>query len=62
MIGVIGLGLALQSWVALVILVIAGACYFAYRIRNEEVFLAAEMGYSYVNYMKRTKRLVPFVF
>jgi protein-S-isoprenylcysteine O-methyltransferase Ste14 len=62
MIGVIGLGLALQSWVALVILVIAGASYFAYRIRNEEVFLSAEMGDSYVNYMKRTKRLVPFVF
>ncbi len=62
MVGVIGLGLALQSWVALLVLVITGASYFAYRIRNEEAFLAAEMGSNYTNYINRTRRLVPFVF
>lgn len=62
MVGVIGLGLALQSWVALLVLVITGGSYFAYRIRNEESFLVAEMGDNYADYIKRTKRLVPFVF
>ncbi len=60
--GAIGLGLALQSWVALLVLVTAAAGYFAYRIRNEEAFLVAEIGDSYANYMTRTKRLIPFVF
>lgn len=62
MLGAIGLGLALQSWVALLVLVIFAGSYFAYRIGNEEAFLVAEMGNNYVNYMKRTKRLIPFVF
>jgi len=53
--------LALQSWVSLVaILVVAGGL-LAYRIRNEEEFLAAELGDTYVNYIKRTKRFLPFV-
>src|SRR5262249_14674028 len=61
LVGAIGLGLALQSWVALLVLVIAAASYFAYRIRNEEAFLVAEMGDTYANYMTRTKRLIPFI-
>jgi protein-S-isoprenylcysteine O-methyltransferase Ste14 len=62
LVGSIGLGLALQSWVALLVLVITGVGYFAYRMRNEEAFLIAEMGDNYANYMTRTKRLIPFVF
>lgn len=61
-VGAIGLGLALQSWVALLFLVITAAGYFAYRIRNEEAFLLAELGEDYANYTTRTKRLIPFVF
>jgi len=61
-VGTTGLGLALQSWVALLVLVLAAAGFFAYRIRNEEGFLVAEIGDSYANYMTRTKRLIPFVF
>jgi protein-S-isoprenylcysteine O-methyltransferase Ste14 len=62
LVGAIGLGLALQSWVALLVLAIAAASYFAYRIRNEEGFLIAEMGADYASYMTRTKRFLPFVF
>jgi protein-S-isoprenylcysteine O-methyltransferase Ste14 len=60
-VGTIGLGLALQSWVALLVFLVVGSIFFAYRIRNEEAFLVVEIpGYS--DYMKRTKRLIPFVF
>jgi protein-S-isoprenylcysteine O-methyltransferase Ste14 len=61
MVGAVGLGLALQSWVALLVLVIAGGGYFAYRIRNEETFLVAEIGDEYATYLTRTKRVIPFV-
>lgn len=61
LVGSIGLGLALQSWVALLVLVIAAGSFFAYRIRNEETFLVAELGDRYVKYATRTKRLIPFI-
>jgi len=56
-----GLGLALQSWVALLVMMAAMAGFAAYRIRNEEEFLATELGDAYVDYVSRTKRFVPFV-
>ena len=62
MVGVIGIGLALQSWAALLVLLIIGAGYFAYRIRNEERFLVNEIGENYSDYVKRTKRLIPSVY
>ncbi len=56
-----GVGLALTSWGAtLVILVFSGFAY-GYRIRVEEGFLVRELGPEYVAYMKETKRLIPFV-
>ena len=57
----IGLGLALQSWVALLVILIVAGSRIAYRIRIEEEFLSSELGDAYVNYMRRTKRLIPFV-
>jgi protein-S-isoprenylcysteine O-methyltransferase Ste14 len=57
----IGLGLALQSWVALLIIVMTSAIFYRNRIRIEERFLAAEIGDEYVQYMKRVKRIVPFI-
>jgi protein-S-isoprenylcysteine O-methyltransferase Ste14 len=60
-VGFIGLGLALQSWVALIVILIVAGSRIAYRIRIEEEFLSRELGHAYVDYMRRTKRLIPFV-
>jgi protein-S-isoprenylcysteine O-methyltransferase Ste14 len=57
----VGLGLALQSWVALLVILIVAGSRIAYRIRIEEEFLAGELGTNYVNYTRRTKRLIPLV-
>jgi protein-S-isoprenylcysteine O-methyltransferase Ste14 len=57
----IGLGLALQSWVALLVILVVAGSRIAYRIRIEEEFLSSELGDAYVDYMRRTKRLIPFV-
>jgi protein-S-isoprenylcysteine O-methyltransferase Ste14 len=57
----IGLGLALQSWAALLAILATSAVFYANRIRVEERFLVAELGDDYIQYMKRTKRIIPFV-
>src|SRR6266581_6141280 len=57
----IGFGLALQSWVALLAMLIVAGSFFAYRTRIEEEFMVAELGDSYAKYMKRTKRFLPFI-
>jgi len=59
--GLVGLGLALQSWVSLLVLLLATTTALAYRARIEEKFLVAELGDEYVLYMARTKRLLPYV-
>ena len=56
-----GVGLALRSWVAvLVILVLVGSA-FRYRIRMEEGVLAAALGDEYREYRKTTKYLIPYI-
>jgi len=57
-----GFGLALGNWAGLA----AGLCClgsaYAYRIPVEEAALASALGDGYKRYMKRTWRLVPFLF
>jgi len=59
--GFVGFGLALQSWLSLLVLLLATTTALAYRARIEERFLVAELGDEYVLYMARTKRLLPYV-
>jgi protein-S-isoprenylcysteine O-methyltransferase Ste14 len=57
----IGLGLAVQSWVSVLILLLATTMALAYRAQIEEDFLITELGDEYIQYMTKTKRLVPYV-
>ena len=58
----LGFGLALENWVAVLVLVVPTLAAHLYRIAVEERALVAHFGSSYVDYMKRTKRLIPGVF
>ncbi len=58
----LGTGLALSNWLSAVILTGMGAAGYAYRVRVEERALATTLGEQYQDYMRRTKRFVPFVF
>jgi protein-S-isoprenylcysteine O-methyltransferase Ste14 len=58
----VGLGLATQSAVAVLILAAVCGIAYGYRIHVEEPALVRELGDQYLQYMKRTKRLIPFVF
>ncbi len=61
LLGFLGLGLALQSWAALLVMAVATPAALAYRLRVEEQFLITELGDEYVRYARRTKRLIPYV-
>jgi len=58
----LGTGLALTNWLSTVILVGMGAITYAYRVHVEEQALGNSIGQPYLEYMRRTKRFVPFVF
>ena len=57
----IGLGLAVQSLGALLVLLLVFSVSFGYRMWVEERTLLSELGQDYASYMKRTKRLIPFI-
>jgi len=57
----IGIALTLQSWAAVLA---AGAIFgltYGHRMLSEEKFLVRELGNDYVQYMSRTKRIIPFL-
>jgi protein-S-isoprenylcysteine O-methyltransferase Ste14 len=57
----IGISLAVQSLGALLVLLAVFIVSFGYRIRVEERTLLTELGEDYASYMKRTKRLIPYI-
>lgn len=56
-----GLGLLLGNWLGAAVLVLPVLISFIYRIRLEERALLTALGEPYAAYMRRTKRLVPFI-
>jgi protein-S-isoprenylcysteine O-methyltransferase Ste14 len=57
----IGLALAVQSLGALLVLLAVFGISFGYRMHVKERTLTLELGEDYASYVKRTKRLIPFV-
>jgi len=57
-----GIGLGLGNWVSLAISVVPLALAYCYRIAVEERALVQTIGPAYRDYMRRTHRLIPFVF
>jgi protein-S-isoprenylcysteine O-methyltransferase Ste14 len=61
LITLIGFGLAFGNWAGLVALLACAGIGYAYRIHVEESALIVELGDPYKEYMRRTRRIVPFV-
>ena len=57
-----GLGLALGNWVGLLAMVLLPGSAFGYRIAVEEAALLSTLGEPYARYMRRTWRLIPYLF
>lgn len=62
LITLVGLGLALGNWASLLALLACMGPAYAYRISVEEAALLAALGEPYKQYIRRTRRLVPFLF
>ena len=59
---ILGYGLALTNGLSLVIMLALPGLAYAYRMRVEEAALRAAFGEEYRDYMRRTKRLIPFIY
>ena len=58
----VGLALTLDNWAALLVILLPIGVAFIHRMNVEEKALSGALGSQYTNYMRRTKRLVPFVY
>ena len=58
----VGLGLSLRNWAALLVILLPIGAAFIHRINVEEDALSRALGPRYANYIKRRKRLVPFLY
>ena len=58
----LGIGLALTNWAGLVVLLLCVFIGHLYRVRIEEVALIQTIGQPYLEYMKYTKRFIPWIF
>lgn len=56
-----GIGLALTNWLAIAALVITELVGYSYRVHVEEKALCAALGQPYLDYMKRTRRFIPYI-
>ncbi len=62
LITLLGFGLSLtNNWLSLLVIMGCALIGFSYRIRVEEHVLQEQLGKRYQEYMRRTKRLIPFV-
>lgn len=57
----VGIGLTLQSWGAILTVLMIFRLTYSYRIYVEERALVSGLGDEYIKYSKRTKRLIPFI-
>lgn len=55
-------GLVLTNWASLAAIILGNAVGFGYRVMVEERVLARALGQPYIAYMRRTRRLIPYVF
>jgi protein-S-isoprenylcysteine O-methyltransferase Ste14 len=59
---ILGIGFALQSWGAVLVMALVFGITFGYRIRVEEKLLSTSLGEEYLSYSRRVKRLIPYVY
>ena len=58
----VGLALSLRNWAALLVILMPIGAAFIHRMNVEEAALSRALGSRYTEYMKRTGRLLPFVY
>jgi protein-S-isoprenylcysteine O-methyltransferase Ste14 len=58
----LGAGLALTNWLSIIVILASGLAGHLYRVRVEEAALCKALGQPYEDYMRHTRRFIPFIF
>jgi protein-S-isoprenylcysteine O-methyltransferase len=58
----LGIGLAMANWASLIAIMACTLLGHSYRVAIEEHALCEKLGQRYVEYMRRTRRFIPFVY
>jgi protein-S-isoprenylcysteine O-methyltransferase Ste14 len=58
----VGFGISLNNWLSLIAILILILTAFLYRIKIEEKALIDHFGNDYLDYMKKTYRLIPWIY
>jgi protein-S-isoprenylcysteine O-methyltransferase len=58
----LGFSICLGNWASVIVIMTGVVIVFSRRIRIEEEVLQRALGQEYVDYMRRTRRLIPFVY
>lgn len=58
----IGVATSLSNWLSIILMAIPVLLGYIYRIRVEERFMIEQMGQKYLDYQRRTQRLIPLIF
>jgi len=58
----IGASIASNNWLIFVFVALTSIIVYHYRMESEEQMLISAFGESYINYKKRTWRLVPWLY
>ena len=57
----IGIGLSVKSWAAILTILLIFTIAYGYRIYIEEKAMISQFGEEYVQYKKKTKRIIPYI-
>jgi protein-S-isoprenylcysteine O-methyltransferase Ste14 len=58
----LGISASLSNWISILLMLIPVSFGYLNRIKVEEKFMVEQMGQKYVEYQKRTKRLIPAIY
>jgi protein-S-isoprenylcysteine O-methyltransferase Ste14 len=58
----VGIATSLSNWLSVILMMIPVMVGYIYRINTEERFMIEQMGQKYIDYQKRTKRLIPMIY
>ena len=58
----LGISTCLSNWISILLMIIPVLLGYLNRINIEEKFMVEQMGQKYLDYQKRTKRLIPMIY
>ena len=58
----LGISVCLSNWLSILLMIIPVLLGYLYRINIEEKFMAEHLGQKYLDYKKRTKKLIPRIY